>query len=73
MTSDGRDPLSNTALDEGLLQARARTREVTDLELGWSGKEGLTEAEVGLLRYGVGRGWITCLEYLKENGLIELR
>lgn len=67
-----RSPLSAKALDEGLDGARERTRELTELELTWSGKEPLSKSEINLLRYGVGRGWITCLEYLRDHGVITL-
>lgn len=70
MTSD---PLSAESLDAGLDTARDATRELTDLELSFSGKVGLSPPELSLLRYGVGRGWITCLEYLRESGVIDLK
>lgn len=62
----------NIDLDAALEQARVSVKEIANLELAVNGRDELTIAEAHLLSFGVQQGWLTCLEYLRAAGLIDI-
>ena len=59
-------------LDAALAVARASVAEIANLELAVNGRDELNTAESHLLNFGVQQGWLTCLEYLSDAGLIDI-
>jgi hypothetical protein len=70
MSSD--EPTRGTELDDALNEARGKVNEIANLELAVNGHGNLSIPESHLLAFGVGQGWVTCLEFLSDAGYIDI-
>lgn len=70
--SSNDEPMGGLDIDHALDDARDRVQEIANLELAIKGYGKLSQSEQGLLSFGVGQGWVTCLEFLSENGYIDI-
>jgi hypothetical protein len=68
----GDEPTHGTELDDALDVARVKIHEIANLELAVNGHGNLSIPEAHLLSFGVGQGWVTCLEFLSDAGYIDI-
>lgn len=59
-------------IEEALGVAKERVVEVVNLELAMNTQEELADGEAHLVKFAVTQGWLTCLEYLSDLGLIDI-